>query len=1068
MQPVNLVLGTGECMVRRFCPMEKLPRVFEERIAAASGRVIEPLLYREQCPLTITAMTVGGEPILYEEAVQRKFVTFSEGDAWGARWDTVWFRFTGRVPAEWAGRPVVARIDLSFEQHEGFGREGLVYQNGKPTIAVNRNRSAVNLLENAMGGEEIDFYVEAAANPAAQWFWGDGDKLMPDYGGEPLFQLREARLCTYAPEAFQLKMDFEACRQAMMELPENGTRRGQLLRALNCCCDALDLGDPDCIAPARAALRDVMGKRNGDTCHRITAVGHAHIDTAWCWPLRETIRKCARTFTTALRYMEVYPDYRFVCSQPQQYAWMKQYYPEIFADIKAAIKRGQWETVGGMWIEADCNISSGESIVRQLIHGKNYYLDEFGIEVKDLWLPDVFGYAAALPQILRKSGVDWFLTQKISWSDTNKFPHHTFHWEGLDGTQVFTHFPPVDTYNCQMTAAEMMRSEHNFREKDRATHALVPYGNGDGGGGPTLEQIELARRWEDFEGIPQVEMSTVRDFFAKAEEDAIDLPVWRGELYLELHRGTLTSQAYTKYMNRKCELALRDAEFLQVIAKHVNPGVLLECDPVGERPVWDVPAHIGEKDGDVTAMAMDRAWKTLLLNQFHDIIPGSSIHWVYEDCKVDYPNVMQVAGSVRDAALARIVEKINTAGIESPVVVMNTLAQDRSGVVELPGDSLAYVEIPQCGYSVVSSAGVSLPENVQPTVMVESGDDFLLSNEFISLCIDQRGLVTHFRDLENDREVIAEGGRGNLLQIHKDYPNKWNAWDVDVFYKHQVEDLDGLAEIQVLEDGPLRVVLRVSRSFGDSRFSQRIELAAGSRRVDFHCDVDWQEHDRLLKVAFPVEVSSLRASYEIQYGHVERSTHDNTSWDVAKFEVPVHKWADLSEGDYGVALLNDCKYAADIRGSIMRLTLLKAANAPDPVADRGMHTFSYAIFPHAGSLKEGRVIEEAYAFNVPMIAVETNTSPGDLPARKSFLQIDRPGVFLEALKPAEKSDTAVARIYEGYNTRGNVNVTSDTLGGDVVEIDLLENELADQTVRSSGQVTSLAINPFEIRTLKFS
>lgn len=1047
--------------------MEKLPRVFEERAQVAIWRIIEPLMYGEKLPLKVAAMKVGGEPIPYDEAVKREFVPFSEGDAWGAKWDTVWFRFTGEVPPGWGGKPVVALLNLSFEEGEGFGREGLVYQDGKPTIAVNRNRAAVPLLETAEGGEQVEFYVEAAANPVAQMFWGDGDLLMPEYDGKPLFALKEAKLAIYRPEAFQLKMDFEACRQAMLALPENEGRRGQLMRALNEACDQLDLGESGCIAPAREALREVMGKRNGDTVHKITAVGHAHIDTAWCWPLRETIRKCARTFATMLRYMEAHPDFKFVCSQPQQYAWMKEYYPSIYADIKKAVKRGQWEVVGGMWVEADCNISSGESLVRQIIHGKNYFWEEFGIEVKDLWLPDVFGYAAALPQILKKSGIDWFLTQKISWSDTNKFPHHTFNWQGLDGSEIFTHFPPVDTYNAQLTAEEMKRSEHNFREHDRASRALVPYGNGDGGGGPTLEHIELARRWEDFEGIPQVEMGKVLDFFAKAKEDAVDPPVWRGELYLELHRGTLTSQAYTKYMNRKCELALRDAEFLQVMAQRVNPGDLLGCDPVSgnDRPIWDVPAHIAEKDGDITAMAMDRAWKTLLLNQFHDIIPGSSIHWVYQDCKIDYPNVMKVAVAVRDAALKRIAATVDTSGVEAPALVFNTLAQERSEVVEFPGGGLGFVKVPQCGYTVVSSQEAALPTGVAAVTLFERGDGYRLSNNLIEMDLNASGIITSMIDLENDRQVIAEGGQGNLLQIHKDYPNRWNAWDVDVFYKDQVENLDGPAEIEVLEDGPLRVVLRVSRNFGVSRFSQRIILNAGSCRVNFHCDVDWQEHDRLLKVAFPVDVSSLRASYEIQYGHVERSTHDNTSWDMAKFEVPVHKWADLSEGDYGVALINDSKYAADIRGNIMRLTLLKAANAPDPVADRGMHTFSYSIFPHAASLQEGKVIEEAYAFNVPLLVTDAGDTAGDQPREKSFLQIDRPGVFLEALKPAEKSDAAVLRLYEAYNSRGRMCITSDVLDGEPVEVDLLEDELPEGGLEVSEGSVSLKIRPFEIRTI---
>jgi len=402
---------------------------------------------------------------------------------------------------------------------------------------------------------------------------------------------------------------------------------------------------------------------------------------------------------------------------------------------------------------------------------------------------------------------------------------------------------------------------------------------------------------------------------------------------------------------------------------------------------------------------------------------------------------------------------------KNPVVVFNTLAQARSEVVETSDGELVFAQVPQCGYAVKDKMDQSLPASVHPAVLTDAADGLILSNGLLEIQIDAAGILTSVMDLENNRQVLSDGARGNLLQLHRDYPNRWNAWDVDIFYKDQVENLDGAAEIQVLEEGPLRVAIRVSRSFGESRFSQRIELKAGSRSVEFHCDVDWQEHDRLLKVAFPVDISSLRASYEIQYGHVERSTHANTSWDVAKFEVPVHKWVDLSEGDYGVALLNDCKYAADISGNTMRLTLLKAANAPDPVADRGMHTFSYALYPHAGSLQEGGVIEEAYAFNVPMLTVDTTPHHGNLPTQKSFITLDRRGVFLEALKPAEKSHAAILRLYEAYNTRGTVQITSDTLQGEVSEVDLLENKMSDTSLSVSKGVITLPLKPFEIRTI---
>jgi len=1044
--------------------MDKLPKVIEERIIVAIDRFIKPLVYRSEVPLEITAAAVGGEPISYDAALELDYQPFKEGDAWGARWDTTWFRFRGVVPADWEGGPVVAAINLSFEEGEGFGREGIVYLEGQPVIAVNRNRQAVPLLEDARGGEEIDFYVEAAANPVAQMFWGDNDLLMPDFGGKPLFKLRHARLSTYDPEAFQLQMDFEACSQAMFELPENQPRRGQLRRALNQACHELDLGNPECIPAARAALKDVMSRSNGDTIHQITAVGHAHIDTAWCWPLRETIRKCARTFSTALRYMEKYPDYKFVCSQPVQYLWMKEHYPSIYEDIKAAVKRGQWELVGSMWVEADCNITSGESLIRQVLHGKHFFQQEFGVETKDLWLPDVFGYAAALPQILRKSNIDCFLTQKISWSDTNKFPHHTFHWEGLDGSQIFTHFPPVDTYNCGLDAKELMHSMQNFQDNDRANRALIPYGFGDGGGGPTVEQIEKARRWEDFEGMPQVELGTVVDFFAKAKKDAIDPPVWRGELYLELHRGTLTSQAYTKMMNRRCELLLRDAEMLQVIAESLGSGDLINKDPAEEIPVYDVPGHIASKDGHITDMALDRAWKLLLLNQFHDIIPGSSIHWVYEDCKVDYPNVEKIALAVRAAGMEFLASKVNTSDFTDPVIAFNSLSQNRSEVIELDSGDLVYAETPQCGYTVLEAKDASTPDWVSEVCAEELNDgSVVIDNGLIRIHIDDQGHIVSFVDEDADREVITKGKKGNLFQIHKDYPNRWNAWDVDVFYRDECTDLDSGGSIKLVKASPLRAVVEVTRAFGKSSYTQEIVVSAGTKRVDFHTDIDWQERDRLLKVAFPVEVSCLRATYEIQYGHVERNTHSNTSWDMAKFEVPAHKWADLSEGDYGVALINNCKYAYDIDANIMRLTLLKAANAPDPVADLGRHQFSYALFPHEGGVQDGNVIEEAYAFNVPLVLHKTSAHKGELNAKEEFFGVDRPGVFIEAVKKAEAGDSAIVRVYEGNNTRGLVQLSSALGAQEINEVNLMEQPLDQSSVVQGGEI-EFKIRPFEIRT----
>lgn len=1046
--------------------MQKARKLTEDRILVTPERFIKPLLHRRKMQLQIEAAAVGDEPITWKQVQELDFQPFEVGQKWGAQWDTVWFRMKAKVPEDWAGEKLVALLDLSYVLYEGFGREGMVYIDGLPVTAVNRNRSAVPIVEQAKGGETIEFYVEAAANPHVHTAWGFGHMVLPDYGGEEQFELGQAELATRDDEAFALLMDFTCAEDAMRELPWE-PRRGQLLRALNEACSLLENGSAESIPAARQALRGVLSKKNGDTNHRLTAVGHAHIDTAWLWPLRETIRKCARTFATVLDHMQRYPEFRFSCSQPVQYLWMKHHYPSIYQGIQEAVKRGQWDVVGSMWVESDCNIPSGESLVRQVLHGKQFFEEEFGIETKDLWLPDVFGYAASLPQILRKSQIDHFLTQKISWSDTNRFPHHTFYWQGLDGSRIFTHFPPVDTYNAELSATELTRSVRQFQENDRATEALVPFGHGDGGGGPTIEMLERARRYEDFEGLPQVRMGTVEGFFADCKADAIEPPVWKGELYLELHRGTLTSQAYVKRMNRKCELLLRDAEMLDVIARSLGAGDLLDAMPATQNvPVYDLEAPIAEKT-TWTQRALDRAWKLLLLNQFHDIIPGSSIHWVYQDCRVDYTNIETIATSVRDAALAEIASRIDTSEIEPRALAWNTLSHTRSEVIQLPNGEQAYITLPSCGYHVVS-ASETPPEGIVPVEVTESAEEIVLENGLIRAVLNREGQLVSLFDLEHDREVIAEGQQGNQFQLHQDYPVLWNNWDVDLFHKDNVEILDQGATVELTSVSPLKAVLTLRREFGASTLDQAIALTAGARRLDFHTKIDWQESDRLLKVAFPVAIDSYRASYEIQYGHVERPTHANTSWDRAKFEVPAHKWADLSESDYGVALLNRAKYAYDIDGNVMHLTLLKAGNAPDPVADKGIQEMSYAIFPHAGNLQQGKVIEEGYAFNVPVITTEIERQTGDLPTTKSFFATDKAGVFIEAVKQAERSSDVVLRLYEAYQSRGEVRVSAalpETVG--VQEVNLLERDAKDLEVFQMGQDNEVAIEvkPFEIHTI---
>jgi alpha-mannosidase len=1039
----------------------------EQRIEFAEARFILPLLHPERRALSVSRWEVPGEPVTFAEATgqPQDFEPVEEGAAWGREWGTAWFRFSGQIPAEWAGKEVVALVDLSFEDEEGFGREGQVWQDGKPVIAVSRRRTAIPLANPAAGGETVDFYVEASANPAAEWHWDNGVRRDPD---ERLFRLREARLALADAEVFSFLIDFRVCREAMLELPADSARRARLERGLDQACRLMEAGSRDWIPAAKEKLAPLLACKNGDTVHRITATGHAHIDTAWCWPLRETIRKCARTFSTALAYMELYPDYHFSASQPVQYLWMKAHYPHIFEGIRRAVARGQWEVNGSMWVEPDCNVPSGESLVRQLVHGMEFFEREFGVTTRDLWLPDVFGYSAALPQILRKAGVDRFLTQKISWNDTNRFPHHTFFWEGIDGTRIFSHFPPVDTYNARVSAKELLRAEKQFAQKDRASRSLMPFGFGDGGGGPTMEMIERIRRCRDFEGLPSVEMGTVAEFFDAAEADIEDAPVWSGELYLELHRGTYTSQAHNKLMNRRCELLLRDAEFFDAVASLLLPdggGDLLDADPAPERVIWDVDGHGPDKDGSWTAKALDRAWKLVLLNQFHDILPGSSIGRVYADSRRDYAVIEKIALAVREAGMRRLVAGSGGQEKDRGCTVLNTLAQARTEVVALPAGGLRRVTVPSCGYTVVSGDAVKdAPAGNEAVNLTEIASGWILANAHLRVQVTADGTLSSVRDLDADREVLS--GLGNELHLLRDYPNRWNAWDIEASAMDDFEIVGGgTAVIRIGENGPLQAALEIVRTFGKSTVTQRLVLRAGSRRVDFETTVDWQERHRVLKVSFPLNIRTDHAVCEIQSGHVRRNTHRNTSWDAARFEISVHQWIDLTESGYGIALLNNGIFGCDVEHGRVRLTLLKAGSAPDPDADRGTHSRVFSLFPHPGPTQSGGVAAEAMALNVPLLAV-----PGVIsgPESQSWLSFDHPGIRLDAFKRAEDGRGVVIRIHE--NDGGAVTAAlSSTLkpGLTFTETNLREQPLPSGDGQSAVLLPGkIALRAFDLRTFR--
>lgn len=986
----------------------------EARIRRTIRERIRPAVYGGRVPFEVTAWQVPGEPVPVAQARAAAFAPFEIGDRWGRPWGTTWFRLQGRVPEEWVNKTVEARIDFGSGVGAGFQSEGLLYRTagGGPIRGLHPFHQAVPVGLVADEDGVVDVLVEAAANPTIAVSHQPTPLGDPATSGDALlYRLNAAELAVRHDEVWHLTLDLQVLTGLMRELGTDDPRRFEILRGIDAAMDALDLDDVSSTATAaRVALRPLLQRPAADHAHRISAVGHAHIDSAWLWPLRETRRKCARTFSSAVTLMDAYPEYKFACSQAAQYEWIEQDHPELFDRIREKVAAGQFIPVGSMWVEADANLPSGESLARQFVWGKRYFADTFGVDTREVWIPDVFGYSAALPQLMRQAGCDHFLTQKLSWNQTNDFPHHSFRWEGLDGSQVFTHFPPADTYNGEVIARELAFAVRNFRDKGRATRSMYLFGHGDGGGGPTREMLERARRVRDLDGLPKVDIEAPSAFFAAATAEYADAPVWRGELYFEMHRGTYTSQAKTKWGNRRGELALRELELWTAL------------------------------DASPPLAELERLWKVLLLHQFHDIIPGSSIAWVHDDTEAAHAALL-------DECEARIHDAVTTPG---QTVAANAGPFDFVGVL---GDEPVWADAPAAG---VGSVMAGRPAGVDPVAVHQTLMETTLDNGLVRVVIAGDGTLSSVRDLRADRECLR--GPGNVLQLFPDHPNTYDAWDVESHTLRQDPVLlTAVESIDVVEDDPLRVAVAVHRRFGGSTLTQTYVLRAGSARLDIVTDVDWHEDEKLLKAAFPLDVRADDARYDIQYGHVRRPTHRNTSWDDARFEVCGHFWADLAEPDFGVALLNDGKYGHDCLDSTMRLTLLRAPNYPDPDADRGSHHFTYALVPHGASL--GPVLTEAWALNLPP-RLTTGAQ------RRSIVAVDHPGVVVTAVKAADDgSGDLVVRCHEAFGGRARATMTFGTRVSTAVACDLLERPDGEaEAVVGSG--LALDLRPFEVRTLR--
>ncbi|MFE9816782.1 alpha-mannosidase [Streptomyces sp. NPDC005773] len=1006
--------------------------VTERRLARVLDQRLRPAVYRESLPLDVAIWNVSGEPVPVPEGIAAPYAPVRTGAAWGPAWSTSWFRISGTVPAAWAGERVEAVLDLGFGSTQpGFSAEGLVYRaDGTPVKALNPRNAWLPIAERASGGEEFVYYVEAAANPVIFDSGAGGDPFVPTRAGgvapwlhgdrapdEPLYRLNRMDLAVFDSVVWELVQDLDVLGGLMHQLPEDSTRRRQLAHALDRALDVIDLQEiSGSAAHAREILAPALASPAHAGAHRVSAVGHAHIDTAWLWPVRETVRKAARTVSNVTALMDDHPEFRFVMSQAQQLAWLKEQRPEVFARVVEKVRTGQFLPTGSLWVEPDTNLSGGESLVRQFVHGKRFYLEEFGVETKDMWLPDTFGYNAALPQLMKLAGIEWFLTQKISWNTTNAFPHHTFWWEGIDGSRIFSHFPPVDSYNGDLSGADIGHTERNFRDKGAANRSLVPFGYGDGGGGPTREMLARARRLEDLEGSARLEMEDPAEFFTKAREEYADAPVWVGELYLELHRGTLTSQLATKQGNRRSEHLLREAE--------------LWASTAALRTGRPYPYEL-----------LDRVWKTVLLHQFHDILPGTSIAWVHREAEETYAEVARELGAVIDTAQRSLAASGSGAGGET---VFNAAPHARDGVPPLGGSPRA------------QAAG---PVAARPT---EDGG-FVLDNGLVRVTVDARGLVTSALDLTAGREALAPGTVGNLLQLHQDFPNQWDAWDVDSFYRNTVRDLTGADEVSAVPGG-----VRVVRSFNASRITQVLRLDEGSRRLDIETDVDWQECEKILKAAFPLDVRAAESSAEIPFGHVRRPTHTNTSWDSARFEICAHRYLHLAEPGWGAALVNDSSYGHDVTRDVRpdggttttaRISLLRAPLFPDPDCDRGEHRLRYALVLGADIHD---AIREGYHFNLPERAV-----PGGA-AVEPLVRADEDSVVIEAVKLADdRSGDVVVRLYESGGARVRTVLRAGFPLASARITDLLERDLEDAAAPAvRGPEVTLSLRPFQILTLR--
>jgi alpha-mannosidase len=988
--------------------MLRHPDYTRARIARTAAR-LHDLIYPESQPVDSLRISPCVDRITYDEALGLDYQDVELGEQLGPAWSSYWLDVTATVPDAWSGR----RVDLRFVSHseatlwvDGRSVQGLNSGTGSPG-----DRTDAVLSRMARAGERLACKIEVAVS-------GTFGALGRPYASLEPVVLDHCQIARFDEQAWRLFHDLDVLRQLEADAPNglDAALAGHLLAELNRFCNVWKADARFTWDEAADVLAPLYQLRNGSYVHELAAVGHAHIDTAWLWPLAETYRKCVRTFSSQCAYMDEYPEYRFACSQAQQYTWIKERNPDLYRRIAERVERGQFIPVGGTWVEPDCNIPSGESLVRQFLLGQAFFEREFGRRCREFWNPDVFGYNGQLPQIMRGAGIEWFLTQKLSWNAFSKPEYHTFRWQGIDGSEVLTHFPPADTYNAMADVAELRRSARDYKDHDRSRRSYLLFGYGDGGGGPTRDMLETLRRVVDLQGVPRTSQRSSEEFFTALERESPDLPVLVGELYFELHRGTYTSQAEVKRANRKCEFLLHDVELLASLAHW--------------RGLQEYPRA-----------ELERLWQTLCLNQFHDIIPGSSIDQVYADAHRDYAEIERGCLGLRAAALAALADGSGSRPL-------NTLGIERRGVVAAADGAESFT-------TAAAFASATPGEPAARVTLTSSVHGWWLENAHLRARIDRGGRLAELEHVRSGRQALRE--TGNVLELYEDIPVAWEAWDVDPFHLETREDCPPAHAARVVSESPLRVELAFEHRIGDaSSGTQTIRLDADASRIEFAWTLDWRESQKLLKVRFPVDVHSSDATYEMQFGVVERPTHYTTKHDLARYEVAGHRFADLSEHRFGVALLSESKYGFSTFGNELRMSLLRAPRSPDPGADIGEHRFGYALHPHERGWQEGGVVAEALDFNAPLVPADVTLEP--------LFALDTTDLVLDTVKLAEREDALVLRLYEAHGAHGRARLTLAVECTAVMRANLLEDPQGDE-LPLGGSAVELEYRPFEIITL---